>query len=531
MTAHNRTVRIVGVLLGLLGLVVPGVGQVAPPRKVLPAAAQPPAPAAPKLEIKGTRELFVQSGGFASTHFSPDGKLVAAGGGGGKIRVFELAGGKQIHEFAGPSGFTCTVRFSPNGKILAAGGYGDVGGPVFLYDLTTGKDLRRVGRHNGGVRRVLFLPDGKQIVTAGFDGLVQLWDVETGKEVREIKARPGTMIYSIALAPDNKAIALAFREGVQLLDLATGKDLVRGEMGKAACSAVCFAGDGKMLATGNETGVKLWEVATGRLIREISGVKGELSFMVFSADGRIVSASSYDQTVRLWEVRTGRLIRELAGHTGWVWGLALAPDERSVASASADGRLLIWDLAGPVDKTTPLTAKQRETLFEDLAAEDAGQAYQAIGSLVSDPANTLPYLLERLRASKPREGLSAEQITRLIDALDSEEYAVRRQATEELERAGQRAGELLRKALAKPASLEAKKRLERLVSRLAPSGLLPEELTAVRAVQVAETIGTPEARKMLETLAAGAPGLRLTEEASQALERLKRPGKGSLASP
>jgi hypothetical protein len=43
-----------------------------------------------------------------------------------------------------------------------------------------------------------------------------------------------------------------------------------------------------------------------------------------------------------------------------------------------------------------------------------------------------------------------------------------------------------------------------------------------RAVEVLEHIGTVEARKVLETLAAGAEGARLTEDAKSSLARLNR---------
>lgn len=47
----------------------------------------------------------------------------------------------------------------------------------------------------------------------------------------------------------------------------------------------------------------------------------------------------------------------------------------------------------------------------------------------------------------------------------------------------------------------------------------PEELRMLRAIEELEVIGTAEARKMLETLASGAAGERVTEEAAGAVER------------
>jgi hypothetical protein len=44
----------------------------------------------------------------------------------------------------------------------------------------------------------------------------------------------------------------------------------------------------------------------------------------------------------------------------------------------------------------------------------------------------------------------------------------------------------------------------------------------VRAIELLECLGTPEARALLERLAAGASGARLTQEAKAALDRQAR---------
>jgi hypothetical protein len=328
-----------------------------------------------------------------------------------------------------------------------------------------------------------------------------------------------------------------------VLDLASGKDVTRGDMRDSPCTAAAFSGDGRVVATGFNTnrdgvtssGVRLWEFATGRLIRELTGPTAELSFVVFSADGGSVYASSYDHKVWVWDARTGRQLRSLTGHAGWVWGVALAPDERSVASASADGRLVIWDLADlgkrPVDKTKPLTAKQLDSCYADLASFDAARADAAIQKLLGDPTQAIPYLRKKLPELRPRAGPSPEQVASLIAELDDAEFSVRQRASEQLVKAGPRIVPELRKASAGSASLEAKRRLTRLMARLEPDNLSAEEMTFLRLVQVVEAAGTPEARKLLEGVVADPPSLRTSEEASLALERLRRPGKASFASP
>jgi hypothetical protein len=77
----------------------------------------------------------------------------------------------------------------------------------------------------------------------------------------------------------------------------------------------------------------------------------------------------------------------------------------------------------------------------------------------------------------------------------------------------------LRQALANKPSIEARRRLERILTgpRLVPA---PEVLRSLRALQILEAIGDEPARRVLRRLAEGAPGSRLTREARAALDRL-----------
>jgi hypothetical protein len=79
-------------------------------------------------------------------------------------------------------------------------------------------------------------------------------------------------------------------------------------------------------------------------------------------------------------------------------------------------------------------------------------------------------------------------------------------------------------ALEKVSSAEARQRLnEFLRSAPGPWPLLDaEDLRRVRAVEVLEAIGTPEARRLLNSLAEGDPYARLIHEARTALGRLDR---------
>src|SRR5262249_32213803 len=148
----------------------------------------------------------------------------------------------------------------------------------------------------------------------------------------------------------------------------------------------------------------------------------------------------------------------------------------------------------------------------------AARAYQAVWALASAPEQAVPLFRERLQKVPATD--QGQRIARLIADLDSDEFAVREGATRELQELGRAAEQPLRQALTKGLSLEARRRVEQVLDKLKAEAASPDALRAPRAVEVLELIGTPEARKVLEEWAGGAPEAVLTQEAKASLERL-----------
>jgi HEAT repeat protein len=139
--------------------------------------------------------------------------------------------------------------------------------------------------------------------------------------------------------------------------------------------------------------------------------------------------------------------------------------------------------------------------------------------LVAAPEHTLPLLRDRLRPAT-----HSQRALQVIAELDSEHFAVRKKASEELEQLGEAAEPALRKLLASRPSLEVRRRAECLLEKLEGTAPPPDRLRTLRGTAVLEHIGTPEARRLLTELAQGMPEARLTQEARASLQRLAQQG-------
>ncbi len=321
-------------------------------------------------------------------------------------------------------------------------------------------------------------------------------------------------------------------------DLTTGKQLWQSNLSNRDAERdrwpLAFSADGKALACEGEGGaLVVYDGGTGRELRSLpmSGAAA-LSAVRFSPDGRLLAAGyamsdRKPSCVRVWELATGTARLEFTGHIGEVTALAFSPDGKRLASGSADTTVLVWDLTGRAGDVAreKVAAEELDKLWGALADPEGRAAHLAMRRLEASPEEAVALLAKQV---KPAEGkaLDAAAVAKLIAALDAESFDERENAGHELEALGRGAEPALRKALAGAPSAEAKRRVEGLLDKLRDNGAPPPELVRpLRAVEVLEHVGTPEARNVLEGWAKGAADAPLTAAAKEALERLGRNGK------
>jgi hypothetical protein len=192
-----------------------------------------------------------------------------------------------------------------------------------------------------------------------------------------------------------------------------------------------------------------------------------------------------------------------------------------------DTTALLWDLTGGTQAKRPpseeLSAKQLDSLWQELAGDDAAKAYRAIWTLAAAPTSTTPFLQNHL---KRVAAVKEERLSQLLRNLDSKDFDTREKAASELEKMAESAEPSLVKALKGELSIEARRRAEELLDKVKgqrkrASG---ERLLQMRALEVLENLDTAESRALIKDLGKGASPAWLTEEAIMALGRLeKRP--------
>jgi RNA polymerase sigma factor (sigma-70 family) len=454
--------------------------------------------------------------------FSGAGTRLATAGQDGMLHFWETATGKHLRRFPGQQSRGKAVAFTTDGKLLAAGRRD---GTIRLLDTASGREIRQFGTHEDPVLTVVFSPDGKYLASAGFDRMVCLWDWHTGKQVRALQAHQGT-IPALSFSGDGALLASGSNDGsLALWKVATGEvpHRLRGG-GTPAVEAVVFSPDGRILASGGqEPVVRLWSVRSGKEVAQLSLPGGGwINSIAFSADGRLLAANNAGRPgVIVWEVATRRERVRFTGHRGAVVAVSFAPEGTRLVSGSADGTAVLWDLGGrgPAGnaRATKLSAAALTAAWHDLAETDAGRAYRTVLALVATGGQAPELVRRHLRPVSVAEG---KRLAECVKDLGQGKFAERERAMRLLEKLGGTVEPALRKVLESPPSLEVRRRLEQLLDQLTTTIPPPEQLRALRALEVLERLATPEALEILEALARGAPEAALTHEARGVLQRL-----------
>jgi WD40 repeat protein len=503
--------------------------------------------------------------------FSPDGQTLAAVDGSRTIRLLDCTSGSDRLAINSPRDPVNALAVAGDGRVVFTA---TVAGTIYRWDARTGRKLNRLIGHKAYITALALSADARKLYSVSNDRTARVWRQSTGeqrrlleeqspywarlalsfdgallaishgdhnKEVLLIEAVGGKRLrklttkgFTLALAlPADATIVRALIEDdkdllVQSWETMTERPLPDLRLppdpettSSATDSKVCvvLSPDGKRVAHSEADKVlRVLDVDARRVVYRLTKLPDRVSAITFAPDGRTFAWAESSGIIHWLETATWKERRTLPGHTGTVEALAISRDGRILVSGSADTTTLVWDLLGSGSATLP--GEQCEACWTALAEKDAAKAYRTMCQLIAAPSDALAVLRSHL---KPVPVVEEARIAKLIANLDANEFAVREKATEELRKLGELAEPAMRKALASRPTLEMKRRLQDLLAEIEDGRwhLTPDRLRQLRAIEVLERIGTPEAQALLKALADGAAGAPLTQEARAAVQRLQ----------
>jgi WD40 repeat protein len=504
---------------------------------------------------------------------SPDGTKLAATGSGLRVRLYELSTGKQVHaendSFPDPSllvgsadGKTLFLLTTDTAYLWTVGAEsakpaGTLPGravaasasraalvvatpnAVLLYakfEPTEPLPEKRTHtfKNSAGAKAVAVSADGTRVAWATKDGKVIVADAADEKERRELPMATSAIL-ALSFNPAGNRLATLGRDPhLRLWDVSADRDepkeVWKARVQRGQKGAIVFSPDGKLVTAVSTAQLWVYDAGDKGPAERDPDYKferytdqGAVQHASFTPDGRylILGSTGAFGRVELWDLATRGLVRAFTTGYGGTSRLCVFPDGTRAASAGAEEAVTVWDLTARAGKPAPKPA-ELTAAWADLESSDAAVAYPAVKVLAAAGNKGAEVI-----ARGTKDMVTAQQkISEWIEDLGSQTFSIREIAARELVAQGARALPAVMAATAaedpelRDRAKDVMKKLEAKGVYVPAHGLAGDSLRLVRAVQALEEIGTPEAAKLLDVIAAtgGKPGA----DAKAALRRLKR---------
>jgi len=257
----------------------------------------------------GTLVRTFPAGNVSALAFSPDGQVLAIGGGDGIVQLWQVTAGRRLRAFPPQRSSIHQLAFSPTGAALLI--------DQTVWDLATGHLRFTLPLQS---EPIAFNPDGQTLADTERAGIV-IRRVEDGSRIRTLAVHGGIDSFS----PDGQIMVViqpANDAQVRWLRSQDGQVVRTLPVDRSRIYTSSWSPDGAWfgLAEGSSYGgggimefhtfdwlippgwITIRRGSDGQVVQRLQGHTIRTDNIVFSADGAWVISSGEDQRVKLWQV-------------------------------------------------------------------------------------------------------------------------------------------------------------------------------------------------------------------------------------
>lgn len=303
-----------------------------------------------------------------SLAISPDGRFLAAGGGGivlsgqwqyaNGVEVWDFHDHRRLGKLAKDLFFVHSVSFSDDSQLLLSTNIQPP--PQFhspavpCVQLWRSSSWRNVGSFlegEVGVISASFLPDARSIVLACYYRADEVLEIKKTKA--DSVAGLWDKLQKMRLKAQGPAASPRAKPMIRVWDIQGGKEVAPFDIYDRIIPAITLSPDARLLAScGNR--LLIWDFSTRQVVQECENGRNTWSNCVtFAPQGALLASGSGFQSeafgpyqdcgVKLWRVQTGELL-DFLPHDTSVHTVGFTPDGRKLIAGEDSGELAIWQL-------------------------------------------------------------------------------------------------------------------------------------------------------------------------------------------
>jgi len=277
---------------------------------------------------------------------SPNGRLLAIGTRGGRVRVWNIASPELLWEAQAHRGWVSEIAMTPDGSALATAGYD---GAIRLWDAWSGTPGPTLGGRGAAVEAVAFDPDGQRITAISADHTARLWRIAPPACERRESVRPDVFARKALFQSDTARNLWRIPMGA----LSPDTDVPEG------FQIVALSPDGSLIALGQEDGcLSLWNRKLRRLQPLLPTVPYSWGAPRLSPDNRFLAIGAEDKrfsamgpdsegTIHLFDTSTGEIRKDLPHRDRYFMeteAFAFSPDSRLLAVGYYGSEITLWNV-------------------------------------------------------------------------------------------------------------------------------------------------------------------------------------------